>query len=464
VNIPYTTTNFPAIPTSSSPYVVTLNGTYPASNTPGGSLYSISPTNNSIYWDGQLSTPTIGSVSFNITSSTTSICAIPVYSGDLSVTITTTAVKNVGYYYFNSTNLLTYSSSLNGYIPPETGISNVTTGISGGLINNSSGLTITASTSILGIPPLNTTIQNVTVSSIAYNIAGSTSATTTSISRGIVYDPNSLTAITSIQSITTQPAFGCRVWSGDTSTIGQELSNSTLSSVSNGSGLVSLSVNTFNNNQNLINSSNYRYESLFANNLYTNSSTYVIDYTPYGGPNYSTLNSTGLSVTSYTGTSLTYRYVTFAWKVNTPGLTPGGNVNIQFMLNGISTTNPSVNAGGSFVLGSTVLPLFYRVEDATSSSTINNFVAQISSPWINGNLFNSGTKITSSNFSSTTQNYSGLASNTSVVFSNNNATFNVVIGNSLNSNTPSSSVYIYCRIAIPTSIPFSFQNITCNLN
>jgi hypothetical protein len=299
-----------------------------------------------------------------------------------------------------------------------------------------------------------------TVSSIAYNIAGIQSTVATSTPRGIVYDPNSLTAITSIQSITTQGAVGCRVWSG--TTVGQELSTATLATLSNGSN--SLSTVTFNNDINIISNTDYRYESLFANNLYTNSPTYVIDYTPYGGPNYSTLNSTGLSVTSYTGTSLTYRYVTFAWKVNIPGLTPGGNVNIQFILNGISTTNPYVNDKGSFVLGSTVLPLFYRVEDATSSSTINNFAAQISSPWINGNLFNSGTKITNSNFFSTTQNYSGLPSDTSVVFSNNNATFNVVIGNSLNSNTPSSSVYIYCRIAIPTSIPFSFENITCNLN
>jgi hypothetical protein len=461
VNIPYTTTNFPAIPTTSSPYVVTVNGTYPASNTPGGSLYSISPTNNTIYWDGQLSNPTIGSVSFNITSQTTNICGIPVYSGNLSVTITTTAVKNVGYYYFNNTNLLTYSSSLNGYIPPETIISNVTSGISGGLINNSSGLTITTSTSILYIPPLNNaTIQNMTVSSIAYNIAGIQSTVATSTPTGIVYDPNSLTAITSIQNITTQAAVGCRVWSG--TTVGQELSTATLATLSNGSN--SLSTVTFNNDINIISNTDYRYESLFANNLYTNSSTYVIDYTPYGGPNYSTLNSTGLSISSYTGTSSTYRYVTFAWKVNTSGLSKEGNVNIQFIINGISTNNPSVNERGSFVLDSIVLPLFYRVEDATSQTTITNFVGQISTPWINGNLFDSGKTITSSNFSSTIQNYSGLASNTSVVFSNNNATFNVIIGNSLNKDTSSSSVYIYCRIAIPTAISFSFQNITCNLN
>jgi hypothetical protein len=302
-----------------------------------------------------------------------------------------------------------------------------------------------------------------TVSSIAYNIAGIQSTVATSTPTGIVYDPNSLTAITSIQNITTQAAVGCRVWSGDT--VGQELSTATLATLSNGSN--SLSTVTFNNDINIISNTDYIYESLFANNLYTNSSTYVIDYTPYGGPNYSTLNSTGLSVNSYSGTSSTYRYVTFAWKVNTSGLSVGGNVNIQFIINGISTNNPSVNGGGSFVLGSTVLPLFYRVEDATSQTTITNFadpILPISTPWINGNLFNAATKITSSNFSSITQNYSGLASNTSVVFSNNNATFNVVIGNALSNSITSSSVYIYCRIAIPTAIPFSFQNITCNLN
>ena len=186
----------------------------------------------------------------------------------------------------------------------------------------------------------------------------------------------------------------------------------------------------------------------------------MLNYTSYlnnSTINYSTLNTTGLN---------NYRYVTFAWKVNTSGLTPVGNKNIQFTLNNYSSSLPSsINSNsGTLSFGSYNPLLYYRVEDATNTSTINNFSGEISTPWINGNNYNNSTQISSANFSSIFTNYTGLLNNTGISISGSTITFNVILGNALTNSITSSSVYIYCRLAIPISLSFSFQNISCNLN
>jgi len=461
------TTNFPNAPTSSNSYTLSFNGTYPASNTPNTTTYNFNITNTLIYWDGVLSTPSVGTPTINSlatspTNTITQICGLYVYSGNLTLSVTTSAIKNVGYYYFNSTNLLTYSSSFGGNISPETTTANVTSGIASGLINNTTGLTIT--NTALVINSISTSYKtSLTITSTAYNISGTTGSSSASTATLLIYDPLSVNGlISSIPSITTSAVTGCRVWSGLTSsTLGNEMVGATTLNTISNSG-VSIS-STIYNNANSIISGNYLYEALYANGSYTNNSTYSISYNGYAGGNtlnYSTLNTSGLSITNYTGTATTYRYTTFAWQVNTSALSSGGNKNIQFILNGV-TGSTSTNANGSLLIGSYQLPLFYRVED---TSNIFNFAAGTSTPWINGNLFNNSTQISSSNFSSTTTNYTGLLSNTAVSGSGTSTiTFNVILGNSLSNNSPS-SVYIYCRLAIPTSVSFSFQMITCNLN
>ena len=448
------------MPTNSTSYTLTFNGTYPASNTSNTIIYNFNPSQTSFYWDGLLATPTVGTVTINdISSGTTRVCGLYVYSGNLIISVTTNTIKNVGYYYFNSTNLLTYTSSINGTIPSETTTTNVTAGIASGLINNTTGLTLT-NTGLTITDPTQSYASVLTISSTAYNIAG-TNAVSTSSSYSLIYDPLSVgSLITSIPSITTAPLIGCRVWSGSTSTLGNEqVASTTLNTISNTGA--SFSSSLYDNTQSII-TGDYIYELLFANNTYTNYSSYVTNYSSYKSNtlNYSTLNSSGLPITIYTGTQTSYRYTTFAWKVDTTNLTSAGYKNINFVLNNVSSTSAlTKDASGSLLIGTYRLPLFYRVED---TANINDFSKATSTPWINGNLYSNSTQISSANFTSTTTNYTGLSSNTGITIDGSTITFNVILGNPLTKSSPTTT-YIYTRIAIPTAVEFSFKNITCNL-
>ena len=184
----------------------------------------------------------------------------------------------------------------------------------------------------------------------------------------------------------------------------------------------------------------------------------MINYATYlNGPNYSLLTDPTYGLEK---NNIYYRYATFAWKVNTAILGSTGFSNIQFILSSYSSSQDvSVTSGGSLQINSISPFLYYRVED---SSNITDFTNSASTPWINGNLFNNGTKISSSNFTSTSTNYSGLDSTTSITISGLDIIFNTILPNPLK-NSSGSNVYIYCKIGIPISVPFSFQDIKCKL-
>ena len=386
----------------------------------------------------------------------TPICGIYVYTPKTANTITFNStvnnVTNLGNNFYNATNTIVYSVSLDGttYSSP-----NVSTEITKATSYNRSSNTIVYNT-----PTVYTKLP-ITLKATPYNITTAGTAATTSIS--IIYDPLSVgNLITIIPYVSTNPVIGCRIWSGlTTSTLGQEMAATTTLNTLSNSG-TSFSSTIYDNSKSIIDSNgNYKYELLFANNTYTNYNIYVIDYSSYNNNsvNYSTLNTTGLSV-NYTGTSTSYRYATFAWKVDINNLNAAGYKNITFTLNNVSSTSSLTTDAnsGSLLLGSYRLPLFYRVEDSTAITT---FVT--STPWINGNLYNAPTQISSSNFNSTTTNYTGLLSNTAVSINGDNSiTFNVILGNGLKNSSPQTT-YIYARIAIPTGIQFSFTNINCKL-
>ncbi|NDB60521.1 hypothetical protein EB001_19045 [bacterium] len=270
----------------------------------------------------------------------------------------------------------------------------------------------------------------------------------------IIYDTNSV-LVSSINNVDYSTLVsGFRVWSG--TSLGSEAVGATTLATLTSDNNKSFSDNDFSTYKNAIDITTCN-ELLFANNAYTTYPTYMINYS--NGPNYSSLTNTTSGLAKGT---IYYRYATFAWKVNTANLGSTGFSNIQFILSAYSSTSQgvSITSNGSLQINSILPFLYYRVED---SSSITDFTNSASTPWINGNLFNNATKISSSNFTSTSTNYSGLDSTTSVsINDSSNIIFNTILPNPLK-NSSGSSVYIYCRIGIPISVSFSFQDIKCKL-
>jgi hypothetical protein len=458
--IPYNTTNFPNIPTSSNPYTVTANAIYPALNRPGQtSILSLNPSLSSvIYWDGIFNNPSISGVTFTILSFTSFLSGLSVYSGNLTISITTSGIKNLGNYYYNNTQILSYGSSIGGTISSETDLTRVTSGITSGLINNTTGITVTVPSTLI-TSPTSSYSSSLYITTTAYNIA-TTSAFLNSSTKTLIYDQSFSSLVSSINNISTVALKGYRVFSG--STLGNEaVGNSTLNNITNNGTVLYSTI--YDNSQNIsTNSTNYKYELLYANGNFTTYSTYILNYNSYlnnTNNDYSNLNTTGLNINS-----IIYRYATFAWKVDISSLSASGYNTCQFILNNVSSSLAlGVSNNGSIYFGSSSPIIYYRIEDATNSSSINNFNGAISTPWINGNMHNPSTRISSSNFSSSTINYTGLSSNTSISYTSNNFIINTIIPNNLTNTISSSSVYIYFRIGIPISTSFLFQNVTCSL-
>lgn len=460
--------SFANITLSESPTPLTHNvvATYYGSNSRpafalanSGGINNITQTftNNDLYYDGPVPTPTcvINSLTIN-TVPILQISGITLYNDAITVTPNIT-VGNIGTNFYNATKTVEYSGSIGitATVKKNDGTSTTETGLPSGYISSTKSGTFTNPLTFSKISGIYSTSLSLTAT--AYAISGNGVAGSKSLN--IIYDTNSV-LVSSINNVDNLAHIsGCRVWSG-TSVGNEAVGATTLATLtsSNNNSFSSVANSAYNNAKDISNLlDTYKYELLFANNAYTTYTTYMINYQTYlNGPNYLSLKDATAGLLKG---SIYYRYATFAWKVNTQNLGSTGFSNIQFILSSyFSNQTVSVTNGGSLQIGTSLPFLYYRVEDSTN---ITDFTNSASTPWINGNLFNNGTKISSSNFTSTSTNYSGLDSTTSITIGS-DIIFNTILPNPLK-NSSGSSVYIYCRIGIPISVQFSFQDIKCKL-
>lgn len=452
-SIPYNTTNFPNIPISSNPYTITVNGTYPALNTPGRtSILSLNPSLSSIiYWDGIFNTPSISGVTFTVLSSTSFLSGLSVYSRNLTISITTNSIKNLGNYYYNNTQILSYVSSIGGTMPSETDLTNVTTGISGGLINNTTGITVTVpSTTITS--PTSTYSNSLYITTIAYNIA-STNALLNSSTKTLIYDQSSknfedVLTINKIENALNGYR-GYRLWSvysltSNQNSLGNEANNPTNKASNlcyyNGSTYQTFASQPYMNSKSLLDDP-YKYELLYADGLYRTDTTYNINYSSFDNNNlnYSTLNNNTLNG---------YKYTTFCWQIQAKSFGF-----IYFTLNNTNYTPTSNPATTTVNVNGSQLYLYYRIEDPSKLTNISNNtipVSKINTPWINGtNIANNN--VNGTNIDSSTLLLNGLSSLSS-------STFKVTTVTTLTGDY-SNTLNIYCRVGIPVSSGFNFSSI-----
>ena len=185
---------------------------------------------------------------------------------------------------------------------------------------------------------------------------------------------------------------------------------------------------TFNNSTNLTLS----YEALICAG-FVQSVTGYIDYTPYGGQNYSSL--------------LGGRAITYAWNIQLP---TGSATYTTLILNINNYKNLTVDANGNNVYtNSGLLKLYYRIED--TRYPVPSGTANYSSQWISANLSDAtpGNAVNANNYwSNNTYGLQSSSSNGTVW------TFNLTVPSAISSSSPS---YLRMIIYIGFNIGSSFS-------
>jgi hypothetical protein len=453
---------------STTPYALSVTGTYSSSNSAVSVNYSAP-----FYYDGQLpSLPSItGTPTLSIVSAVTGMeCGITVVTSSIGLSLTVLGVTGFGNFFYNSTNILRYvgsvgSLSSNGV----TSLSNAT--LVSGMYTFTSPLTITfLPTFRQGPVTINATPVNL------YGISGEQKSAITT--KPIFIDSNSVTnSLTAFPgsynpniSFSTPTSF-VRVYSTMEPTgCTKRPSTSTINDITIGG--TSYANNIYDNTKSLT-SAEYTNELLYTGMNTTSSIfvggpliTYYIDYNTY---EYNT-------ITDYSAINSGTRYATFAWRVNPTVFQPAATVSyntINFTLqniSGMTVTNGTIYPTGS----STPLFIYYRLEDSGSLTLPSNAPnACITTFWINANDVSSGSSGTpigtgnchtndsafgSVQFYTTAPNASGST----------NITFSVKTnGYALSpSNKPTGTfVNIYLRIGLPIleNSNLYFTNIACGL-
>ena len=310
----------------------------------------------------------------------------------------------------------------------------------------------------------------------ATNVKGDYNKSNATDSVPIVYDPNSATTLANSQILHTL---------SDTATNGYRLYSSTSAGKEAVDGTVVTANNTpanyvtnygngqYDNSKSLTEpGGNHQKDLMLYNGLYTTNPSAYINYTTtyYSNTLTNTVNYSSINKTDY-------RYATFAWKI-TSSTTP-----INFITINLKNSSILTGDGISWYTDSgktKKLYLYYRVEDTAASSSLNwSSGGTISTPWIDGNSFDSTYKLnggystgqtypsTNENINTptpmantlqTTRTLSGLTSAPSGT-SGSNTPFTIKLPNPISQyNTSTSAMYLYVRIGVHMSNTFSFDN------
>jgi hypothetical protein len=489
--MPTTLTN--GLAASAMPYTLSVTGTYSSSNSAVSTNY-YAP----FYYDGQLpSQPSInGTPTLSITSAVTGMeCGITVVTSSLVASLTVPGVTGIGNIFYNSNNILTYSTTVGTLSPSvESGLLNAIRSPADGSYTFTNNLTISSLPSFrqsnLGAPrvtPVNlygTAGVSKTPSMTEFYFIDSNS-----VSNSLLTFPTFPTTTGPTAEQLTSPFYTLaksfvRVYS-TTSPTGctKSPSSSTINdiTINNNGTATSYSAFLYDNTQSLT-SASYGNELLYVG-INSSSSIFTGGHSNYRDYNIYRYNTNA----NYSGITSGIRYVTFAWRVNPfvfTNDTPTFNI-LTFTLQGISgmtISNGTVYPGD----GQSPLPpplfIYYRVEDSSSLNLPTNIGSPcITTFWINANdtIGSSGSLITSTNC------YNVNDSNASVPYyigvtppkatipvNTTNITLPAKTGGygfsrsnrpaNGNDNTP---VYIYLRIGLPIqSSAINFTNVTCALS
>jgi mucin-19 len=454
----------PLLKPSSSAYTVTLTRSSTGLTAAGGSTtYSGSPY--SFYYDNLSNSPGQPQITTAFALASTSsaqVCGVNVIYGTPTFTASYT-VTNLGNYFYKSP-LIQYTSadSNNNSIinTSETTIPSPGTNVTSGKLNN----TVTfASMAISGLSVASVFTTSIPLNINAYNIIGNTMGSATSIP-AIIDGPSyalvqSMTSIPTLNS--TSAVQGSRIWSG--SNPGTYELNST-TSFSNASLLTTINsasasysaLSPLYNHAQTIASGTYVGELQIANGKFqTKTSTAYLNYSSlyYSA----SLQNTGIDYTSIS-TSGAYRYATFIWKIPLGTVTSSSAAftSVTFTINSPSTSPYSISYSNNVAsIGGKNIQLFYRIEDATTTTTAQ-VGSSISTSWIDANS-KAGTKINSSNYTSpsTYAKYYGVTDTGTT----NGTSYSVLIPSPVWTN----STYLYCRIGLPMDVAFSFTSISAAL-
>ena len=431
---------------SSSQYTLTVTQTQA-----GGST---SPFNFNYYLDTTASL-SVTSFTTGLHTSTQSIqiCGIWITYGTVKLTATTT-VNNLGNYFFNSSKILQYSGTYVS-ISNETGIGNVTTTKATTLVSPT---TVTNSGTAISYTNTSYATQIGSITVTAYNPVNTIASNTSAAISAILDQPSynlysTFKTSASAAIISTSVTTGYRVYSGITQ------AGTSVPNYLNG-GTTAYSTIAFDNTWSLINNNNTggydgTQELLIANGAFRTSDTnYAINYANYkyvtGGSvnsgsgqfNYSTISSSG------------YRYVTFAWKVDTALSGSNGYLNISLSGNNLNVVNTLLYANSG---GTNKILIYYRVEDtdALITFTSNNS----STYWVNAN--ENATDPLTNNGSVSASNYFTVPANKYPYYSSPTITqpattiIKTALPFPLSTSTTgltSGKIYIYVRIGLPMNI------------
>jgi hypothetical protein len=405
--------------------------------------------------------PSIGSVVINNIisnpSSYTYVSGIYVFNGLIRLNITVNNVNNIGKYFYNNINILTYNNDNANPIyttQQEVGLYNIVDNPSSYIKNNnqvSINGPITITNSYIYFEPLSSYYsETLTMNVKAYNVSGSYTSQD-SVQFPIIIDPLSINLIKvelkqSIDlaiSNSTNFNSGFRVWSG----------------IAENNNLPPI---LFNNKKyveypydNSLDISTLEELQVCSGKFITKQSSTVTGngYKDYRNSYYNTnnLNNKDYSQISIIG----YRYATFAWNIGSPL----NNIVYSKLMVQLINTNVIMNKNESMVYIDNnythrVL-LYYRFEKKTDPLVYNN---SYSTNWIDGN--NTKERQISKGNYFLDYPLCGIISEPYINYYT--TTFNLIIPINIMS-TNFQDYILYVRIGTPQEINFSFENIKVQL-
>ena len=390
----------------------------------------------SFYYDDFSENPTISSSTISLnTTNYTKISGIYILYNN-SIMNATTICGNIGRYFYNKDQILTYSTGQS-----ETDLTNFTSGKYDISLNSS--VTITN----IGTPAITYTnalfSKSISISSTLYNPLGTTTSLTSN-SVSVIYDQPSYDLITgttyksSIQTTDTNNyIYGFRISSGSEVTSGTFM-------YTTGFPASLTDVSGYNNNQLLSENQDLQ----IANGKYRSKGTDTNSYLDYSNNYYtSSLKNTANYATISTDTG--YRYATFVWSVANSNYDTYAKV--SFIINGIDATIN--NYDSQPIVDNSNLMVYYRFEDITGTFPGNSstwFDINKSGDIINLSTYNDSSKILAAK------------SSTSNTFSSNTYTMNGKV-HPFSSNNDN-NYYVFLRICVPITANFQFTSVQCKLS
>jgi hypothetical protein len=382
------------------------------------------------------------------------IFGINIFTNPIPINTTLTNISNIGTYFCNTNNFLTYGisgGSLSNNIVstiPSSNISNNRIVTPFSYTNNI--MNFSTTTYLTSVNGFNVTIQGLVL----------TSNITTATSFSLLYDPNTTNFINNLPTVI--PTLTTTLVNGFNSIIPTNVISGGSSSPYYYSNTTTTYSSTAYNHSQLLTTvpallmSNGAYITPSYNG--TIATTNYIDYSGFNsnsGNNYTTINS-----------SFGMRYVSFVWKLPTISTGSIGNVTVKITFKNANLTKPGTTeiiVGGA---ASGSLELYYRLEDPASLTNTGSLVPSstdyYSTVWIKGNT--TGASLNSSNYAvsgSTAPLNEATLSGAVTSISSNVATFTLTIP-TISKSAP--NVNFYLRVGLNSSVNNNaITNIQCSL-